>query len=1000
MNERSLPVEPPFVAQCAALCKLRHQSPTEEPVAWAMGCHAPEFSPIFQLSFNLGRSALDQRAQQQAASPPSAHHLPSRRNMLPARLRRTAVLLKRHVRLLATKTPGGRLVHEGDDFSRRHIGPGPEEQQQMLQTLGFKSLDELTDTAVPAAIRFRSDMNLPAPLDEHRMLRELREIALKNDVWKSYIGIGYSDCIVPPAIQRNILENSGWVTQYTPYQAEISQGRMESLVNFQTMIADLTGLPTSNASLLDESTACAEAMTLCYRSTKRNVFLADPMLHPQNTALLHTRAEPLGLKVEPLDLANPAFTPEVSGIIIQYPNTEGSIEDIKQLIAKAHANKTLVVVVCDLLASTLLTPPGELGADVAVGSAQRFGVPLGYGGPHAAFLSVANNDGRNTLARIMPGRVVGVTKDSNGNKAYRLALQTREQHIRRDKATSNICTAQALLANMAAMYAVYHGPGRLRRIAENIHKSTSYLAKQLTDAGHKVVHKVYFDTLKVIPKDLNAVKKRAQEHRINLRYYSDGAVGVALDETTGARELKDLLSVFGATAADEETIKAAVVDSSGPLLERKELHRQTPFLTHPNFNSYHSETQLVRYMKKLENKDVSLVHSMIPLGSCTMKLNASAELMPVSWPEFGGLHPFVPREQAKGYSILFENLERWLCEITGYDNLSLQPNSGAQGEYAGLLAIRNYLHSIGQDARDVCLIPSSAHGTNPASAQMAKMKIVPVGADKHGNIDWKDLTAKVDKYSKNLAAIMVTYPSTHGVFESSIVDVCQKIHDNGGQVYLDGANLNAQVGLARPGDYGSDVSHLNLHKTFCIPHGGGGPGMGPIGVKKHLAPFLPGHPVIPLKGCDGPPVSAAPWGSSSILPITWAYIRMMGAAGLTRASQVAILNANYMAKRLEGAYNTVYRSKEGLVAHEFIIDCKDFKKSADIEVVDIAKRLMDYGFHSPTMSWPVHNCLMIEPTESEDKAELDRLCDALLAIREEITMIEQGKLDRTVNPLK
>ncbi|CAJ0932030.1 unnamed protein product, partial [Mesorhabditis belari] len=895
-------------------------------------------------------------------------------------------------------------IHEHDAFADRHIGPSRLEKQAMLDFIGFKNLDHLTSTNVPKQIRFEKDLDLPAPVDEFTMIRELKAIAEKNEVWRSYIGMGYYGTITPAVIQRNIMENIGWISQYTPYQAEISQGRLESLLNYQTMVAELTGLPNTNASLLDESTAVAEAVALAARSTKRNKVLLDPHLHPQNKDLIKTRSDPLGISTDTLDFTNLSLDKDVAALVIQYPNTEGKIEVLDELIAKVHENKSLVILVTDLLALTIMRSPGDLGADIAVGSAQRFGVPLGYGGPHAAFMAVGKTDARNTLSRMMPGRIVGVSKGANGERALRLALQTREQHIRRDKATSNICTAQALLANMAAMYAVYHGPTRLAEIARTVHKSTAWLAQQIKANNGTLAFKDYFDTLKVINCDVAAIRKRAEEKGINLRYYDDSSVGVALDETTKFADLNDLRYVFtGLPLISEAEVFEQMSADASPLIGNSVHARTSLYLEHPIFNSHHSEQQLVRYMKRLENKDVSLVHSMIPLGSCTMKLNASSELQPVTWEKFGNIHPFAPITQTKGYQQVFSDLNKWLCEITGYDNFSLQPNSGANGEYAGLLAIRNYLIHKGEPQRNVCLIPTSAHGTNPASAQMANMRVVVVESDRHGNIDYKDLAAKAEKYSKELAAIMVTYPSTHGVFESSIRDVCDKVHENGGQVYLDGANLNAQVGLCRPGDYGSDVSHLNLHKTFCIPHGGGGPGVGPIGVKSHLAPFLPGHPVIPVDstGKNNSAVAAAPWGSASILPITWAYIRMMGPHGLKKASQIAILNANYMAKRLEaGGYRVVYKDEQGLVAHELIIDCKPFKKAAGIEVVDVAKRLMDYGFHSPTMSWPVHDCLMIEPTESEDKGEMDRLVDSLLAIREEIGMIERGELDKLNNPLK
>ncbi|VDN04287.1 unnamed protein product [Thelazia callipaeda] len=885
-------------------------------------------------------------------------------------------------------------------FADRHIGPSEVEKQLMLDYLGFRDLNCLTQRAVPDAIRLQRPLDLPTAVNEARMLKELKTLANRNKIFNSYIGMGYYDCIVPSVIRRNMLENAGWLTQYTPYQPEIAQGRLECLMNFQTMISDLTGLAISNASLLDESTACSEAMTLAVRFTKRNKILIDPLLHPQNIAVIETHAQPLEIDIGVLNITNPNFDHQVGGIIIQYPNTEGEISLLDDVINKAHENKSLVILVCDLLSLTLLRSPGELDADVAVGSSQRFGVPLGFGGPHAGFMAVKKNDEQFSLVRQMPGRIVGLSKDVNGESAYRLSLQTREQHIKRDKATSNICTAQALLANMSAMYAIYHGPKRLTTIAQTVHKNTAYLAQQLKNVGITVVHKDFFDTLKIAVHDVNEIKKKSINKMLNVRYYNDSKhIGVSLDETTGAEELADLLHIFGIEKCPVE-INIGIRDCTGPLIGNTVYGRRTDFLTHPVFNSYHSETLLLRYMKKLENKDVSLVHSMIPLGSCTMKLNGSAELSSITWPEFMNLHPFAPRDQWKGYAAIFDQVEKWLCEITGYDKVSLQPNSGANGEFTGLLAIRKYLQSIGQGQRDVCLIPISAHGTNPASAKMANMRVVVVDSDRHGNISFKDLSSKVEKYKNELAAIMITYPSTHGVFESSIVDVCAKIHENGGQVYLDGANLNAQVGLCRPGDYGSDVSHLNLHKTFAIPHGGGGPGVGPVGVKSHLAPFLPGHCVVPIDDRKTGAVSAAPYGSSSIIPITWAYIRMMSNTGLKEASQIAVLNANYMAKRLETAYQIVFKGEQGLVAHEFIINCKNFKKTAGIEVIDIAKRLMDYGFHSPTMSFPVHDCLMIEPTESEDKGEMDRFIDSLISIREEISLIEQGKMDRNINPLK
>ncbi|KAI6206628.1 hypothetical protein M3Y94_00934200 [Aphelenchoides besseyi] len=849
-----------------------------------------------------------------------------------------------------------RLVNY-DCFSDRHIGPSEMEKQLMLNHLGYKDLDQMTETNVPEAISLKRSLNLPPALDEWRMLTELRAVASKNEIFRSYIGMGYYDCIVPGVIVRNLLQSAGWLTSYTPYQPEIAQGRLESLLNFQTMISDLTGLAISNASLLDEATACAEAIALACRATKRQTILYDPFLHPQNIALLKTRAGPLNIKLEVLNMKEPSITRDIAGVILQYPNTEGHIYELEGLIEEIHNQGALCIMACDLLSLTLLRSPGCLKADIAIGNAQRFGLPLGYGGPHPGFMAVAKTDTRSSLARLMPGRIVGVSKDVDGNKAYRLALQTREQHIRRDKATSNICTAQALPANMAAMYAVYHGPNRLAQIARTIHKSTAYLAQRLTENGIKPVYDEYFDTIKIKPKNITDFRVRCEQKKINVRHFTDGHVGVSLDETVLPDDLSDILHLFEIRCPSEQ-IESELQETPAPLIGNSEHQRRSTYLTHPVFNSHHSESQLVRYIKRLENKDISLVHSMIPLGSCTMKLNASAELTPMTWPQFSTIHPFAPIDQCRGYYQIFNDLERWLCELTGYDSFSLQPNSiaekrldlssGANGEYAALLAIKQYLESIDQSQRKVVLIPNSAHGTNPASAQ-------------------------AEKYKDELAAVMLTYPSTHGVFESSIVDVCNRIHEAGGQVFLDGANFNAQVGLCRPGDYGSDVSHLNLHKTFCIPHGGGGPDKF-LTTYSHLAPFLPGHPVIPRNGHSEGAVAAAPWGSSSILTITWAYIRLMGAHGLRTASQMAILNANYMAKRLEeGGYRVVYKGEQGLNAHDF---------------------------HAPTMAWPVHDCLMIEPTESEDKGEMDRFVDSMLQIYEEIQKIETGEYDRECNPLR
>ncbi|XP_075683416.1 glycine dehydrogenase (decarboxylating), mitochondrial isoform X2 [Rhinoderma darwinii] len=891
------------------------------------------------------------------------------------------------------------LFPRHDDFAERHIGPGDKEKREMLQTLGLESIDELIDQTVPASIRLSRPLKMDDHVCENEILETLHNIASKNKIWRSYIGMGYYNCSVPQAILRNLLENAGWVTQYTPYQPEVSQGRLESLLNYQTMVCDITGMDVANASLLDEATAAAEAMQLCHRHNKRRKFYLDSRCHPQTVAVLQTRANYIGVTTELLLPHEMDFSgKDISGVLFQYPDTDGKIEDFTQLVDRAHQNGTLACCATDLLALCILRPPGEFAVDIALGSSQRFGVALCYGGPHAAFFAVKEN-----LIRMMPGRMVGVTRDAAGKEVYRLALQTREQHIRRDKATSNICTAQALLANMAAMFCVYHGPNGLKHIARRVHNATLILAEGLKRAGHQLDNELFFDTVKIYCGcPVKEVLDRAALRQINLRVHSDGSLGVSIDETVKEKDLDDLLWVFGCESSAELVAESMGEENKGILTTA--FKRTSKFLMHPVFNSYHSETNIVRYMKRLENKDISLVHSMIPLGSCTMKLNSSSELTPITWPEFANIHPFVPLDQAQGYQQLFKELERDLCEITGYDKISFQPNSGAQGEYAGLAAIKAYLNAKGEPHRTVCLIPKSAHGTNPASAQMAGMKIQPVEVDKDGSIDVVHLKAMVDKHKDNLAAIMITYPSTNGVFEEDISDVCDLIHKHGGQVYLDGANMNAQVGLCRPGDYGSDVSHLNLHKTFCIPHGGGGPGMGPIGVKKHLSPYLPSHPVIPLQqDNDARPlgtISAAPWGSSAILPISWAYIKMMGAKGLKHATEIAILNANYMSKRLEKHYKILFRGSRGFVAHEFILDVRPFKKSANIEAVDFAKRLQDYGFHAPTMSWPVAGTLMIEPTESEDKAELDRFCDAMINLRQEIADIEEGRMDSRVNPLK
>jgi len=886
-----------------------------------------------------------------------------------------------------------------DRFVSRHLGPTDADIQEMLATLGLQSLDALVDATVPEDIRMRRPLALDPNMGEFETLAMLRALHDRNQVFRSYIGMGYYDCITPPVIQRNILENPGWYTPYTPYQAEIAQGRLEALLTYQTMVADLTGLPLANASLLDEPTAAAEAMMMCLRikgDGKKGFFVAQDS-HPQTIAVLQTRAQPFGitLHIGPPEAIN--FQKQgLFGILLQYPATHGAVRDYSALVAQAHAAGVMAVVATDLLALTLLRPPGEVGADIAVGSSQRFGVPLGFGGPHAAFLS-----SKDEYKRQLPGRIVGLSRDAHGKPAYRLALQTREQHIRRDKATSNICTAQVLLAVMASMYAVYHGPEGLRRIAERVHGFAVVLAEGLRRMSVKVGNEPFFDTIRVRPDEHSGkrVLALAQERRINLRSFEDGSLGIALDEVTTAAEVQTLFEIFGGGRPVPFTVEdlAAKADFSFP----PALARTSKYLTHEVFNRYHSEHEMLRYMHRLEARDLSLVHSMIPLGSCTMKLNATVEMIPVTWKGFSRIHPFAPPEQTRGYQDLFQQLESWLAEITGFSSISLQPNAGSQGEYAGLLVIRAYHRHRGEGQRDSCLIPVSAHGTNPASAVMAGLNVVPVACDERGNIDLGDLEAKAQQHRENLAALMITYPSTHGVFEESVRRVCRIVHDYGGQVYMDGANMNAQVGLCRPGDIGADVCHLNLHKTFCIPHGGGGPGMGPIGVAAHLTPFLPGHPITNLGGKDSiGPIAAAPYGSPSILTVSWIYIAMMGSDGLTKATQVAILNANYMAKRLEKHFPIVYTGKNGLVAHEFILDLRHFKESAGVEAMDVAKRLMDYGFHAPTVSWPVPGTLMIEPTESESKAELDRFCEAMIAIRGEIQEIVEGRVPRDNNVLK
>jgi len=883
-----------------------------------------------------------------------------------------------------------------DDFVPRHIGPSDAEIAAMLATLGASSLEELMEQTVPAKIRAKQPLQLPAKRSEAALLQELKAIASKNQIFRSYIGMGYANCITPPVIQRNILENPGWYTQYTPYQPEIAQGRLEALLNFQTMVTDLTGMEIANASLLDEATAAAEAMSMSYglHKGKANAFWVAESCHPQTIEVVQTRALPLGIEVV---VGNPsefgASDRPIFGMLLQYPTTDGRIEDYEAAIAHAHAAGALVTVAADLLALTLLKPPGEFGADIVVGNTQRFGVPLGYGGPHAAYFAT-----KEAYKRQIPGRLVGVSKDAQGNPALRLALQTREQHIRRDKATSNICTAQVLLAVMASMYAVYHGAEGLKRIATRIHQLTCGLADGLTQLGYTVGQAPLFDTVRVegSAAQMAQVWERAIAHRINLRPIDATTFGITLDETTTPQAVEALLSVFALEVAAPSHLNTATRIP-------KAFQRTSEYLTHPVFQQYRSETELLRYMYRLQMKDLSLATAMIPLGSCTMKLNSTSEMLPVTWAKFGQIHPFAPLEQTQGYQTLFRQLEDWLAEITGFDAISLQPNAGSQGEYTGLLVIRQYHLQRGDDHRVVCLIPESAHGTNPASAVMAGMKVVPVVCDRDGNIDMDDLRAKAEKHRDTLAALMVTYPSTHGVFEEGIQEICAIVHQHGGQVYMDGANLNAQVGLCRPAELGADVCHLNLHKTFCIPHGGGGPGMGPIGVVAHLTPFLPGHSIVSPYDEAGEhigAISAAPWGSSSILPISWMYIALMGGKGLTRATEVAILSANYIAKRLEGHYSILYRGRNDRVAHECIIDLRPFKKSLGIEAEDIAKRLIDYGFHPPTMSWPVAGTIMVEPTESESQAELDRFCEAMIAIREEIDEIEVGKADRQNNLLK
>ncbi len=897
------------------------------------------------------------------------------------------------------------LLADLDTFARRHIGPNTHEIQQMLALVGFTSLDELIDATIPADIRMDGKLKLSGAaaenFSEHATLAHLRKMADRNRVMRSCIGLGYHGTLTPAVIGRMILENPCWYTQYTPYQAEISQGRLEALLNFQTMIADLTGLPIAGASLLDEGTAAAEAMSMCLAISrgKRTRFIIDASCHPQTIEVVRTRAGSIGVEIVVCDARTTSFDDQACGVLVQYPATDGRIECFDEMTDRAHAAGVMVVAACDPLALTLLKPPGEWGAngdgaDIAVGSTQRFGVPMGAGGPHAAYLATTEK-----YVRRMPGRIIGVSRDAQGNPAYRMAIQTREQHIKRDRATSNICTAQALLAIMAGMYGVYHGPRGLREIALRVRTLTQILRTGLTDLGHAVDDAAVFDSLRVRMDGSNAsakVMSKAVERGINLRDFGDGTLGITLDETSDSKLVEDLLAAFGADTTDVKTL-AQRVERDLP----ESCARTSSFMTHDVFNSHHSETQLLRYITKLQNRDLSLAHSMIPLGSCTMKLNATSEMLPVSWPEFAAIHPFAPEDQRTGYETLYGDLESWLGEITGFDAVSLQPNAGSQGEFAGLMVIRAHHQAIGESGRDVCLIPTSAHGTNPASAIVAGMRVVAVACDECGNIDLDDLRAKANEHREKLAAMMVTYPSTHGVFESGIKDMCQIVHDAGGLVYMDGANMNAQLGICRPGDIGADVCHLNLHKTFCIPHGGGGPGVGPIAVTQQLAAYLPSHPVSQPRSAGTSAIgaiSAAPYGSPMILPISWMYIAMMGEPGLTHATKVAVLNANYMAAKLKGHWDVVYSGANGTVAHEFIIDLRPVASVASPD--DVAKRLMDFGFHAPTMSWPVAGTLMIEPTESESKAELDRYCEALIVIRSEIEDVRTGVLDAENNPLK
>ncbi len=885
-----------------------------------------------------------------------------------------------------------------DSFAYRHLGPRSQDVKHMLDKIGYASIDELIDATIPASIRLKKPLNLPEAMREDEYATHISELAGKNKIFRSYIGLGYYNCHIPAVIRRNVLENPGWYTAYTPYQAEISQGRLEALLNFQTVVCDLTAMPIANASLLDEATAAAEAMLMLYHSRPAerqhaNTFLVSSDCFPQTIDVLKTRSAPVGINIV---IENPesASTENVFGVLLQYPSSKGKASDYKAFVERMHEHKIMVAVATDLLALTLLTPPGEWGADVVVGNSQRFGVPLGYGGPHAAFFAV-----REGFKRVLPGRIIGVTVDADGGHALRMALQTREQHIRREKATSNICTAQALLAVMASMYAVYHGPQGIRNIAKKVHNLAVHLAGSLTDLGYSISNTTFFDTIEIsVPQGFEGIKTASLKKGFNFYYPESDVICISLDETANASDIEEIISIFASVAGKMPV--ANEVNNFSEKYNLEGLSRSSAYLTHPVFNTYHSETEMMRYIKKLENRDISLTHSMISLGSCTMKLNAASELYPITMPGFANIHPFAPLDQAKGYAKMLENLSKYLCTITGFAGVSLQPNSGAQGEYAGLLAIREYHHSKGDHHRDVVLIPTSAHGTNPASAAMAGMKIVLVKCTEMGNIDEADLEEKAKQYKDSLSCLMVTYPSTYGVFEESIKKITKVIHANGGQVYMDGANMNAQVGLTNPASIGADVCHLNLHKTFAIPHGGGGPGMGPICVAKHLKPFLPSHSIIAPNENKTTAVSAAPWGSSLILLISYGYIRMLGTQGVTDATKYAILNANYIKTCLKDHYTILYTGTKGNVAHELILDCNEFKKTAGVEVTDIAKRLMDYGFHAPTVSFPVHDSLMVEPTESESKEELDRFVEVMISIHKEIDDIASGLADKTDNVLK